>query len=86
MVYGKEYDFPTVVAIKNDIGSVAEVDGPFVEFGRKIVDRVADFRVCAEHLHRLADRLNRTEGSLRVFGDEKVVETFNAAECIRRPS
>ena len=58
MPHGQKNDLFPVEAVKDHIGALAELDDPFTERRRQIVDRATDCRVAGKDLHVVANCLH----------------------------
>lgn len=61
-----------VNAISNDVAAVTEVDNPFPELLRKLVNHSPEARVCTKYSYALTDSLTGSTRSLSVLGPQEI--------------
>lgn len=69
------HDFSSVVVIRDNMSPTSKFNHPIVKLGRQLFHRAANFRVLAEGLYALPDRLDCALGRIPTFWDEEVIET-----------
>lgn len=81
----EQQHFFAVIAIENDICTVAELNDPLAEFGRHVVDEAADFGLGGEDPYSLANGSDGSCGGFAAFRGKEVEEAGDVAQRCLRP-
>ncbi len=76
----QQHDLFSIVAIENDVRSVAELDDPLAKFMRHIVDGSTNFGLGGENPDSLPDGFDCSCGSFTDFRAKEVEVSDNVAQ------